>query len=55
LSAYVGVFGPLRGISTLMDHWRRVLPVPVLDVDDEEMVTDLEGVARRLVDWCGLE
>jgi hypothetical protein len=38
-----------------MEHWRRVLPVPVLEVDYEETVADLEGVARRLVDWCGLE
>jgi tetratricopeptide (TPR) repeat protein len=37
------------------DHWRRVLPAPVLEVDYEETVADLEGVARRLVDWCGLE
>lgn len=36
------------------DHWRRVLPVPVLEVDYEETVADLEGVARRLVAWCGL-
>jgi hypothetical protein len=27
----------------------------VLEVDYEETVADLEGVARRLVDWCGLE
>jgi tetratricopeptide (TPR) repeat protein len=39
----------------LMDHWRRVLPVPLQEVDYEETVTDLEGVARRLVDWCGLD
>jgi tetratricopeptide (TPR) repeat protein len=39
----------------LMDHWRRVLPVPVLEVDYEETVADLEGVARRLVGWCGLD
>ncbi len=39
----------------LMEHWRGVLPVPLLEVDYEEMVSDLEGVARRLVDWCGLE
>jgi tetratricopeptide (TPR) repeat protein len=39
----------------LMDHWRQVLPVPVLEVDYEETVADLEGVARRLVSWCGLE
>jgi tetratricopeptide (TPR) repeat protein len=38
----------------LMDHWRRVLPVPLLEVDYEETVRDVEGVARRLVAWCGL-
>ena len=39
----------------LMEHWRTVLPVPLLEVDYEETVADLEGVARRLVAWCGLE
>ena len=39
----------------LMEHWQRVLPVPMLEVDYEETVTNLEGVARRLVDWVGLE
>jgi len=39
----------------LMEHWRKVLPVTLLEVDYEETVADLEGVARRLVDWCGLE
>lgn len=39
----------------LMRHWRKVLPLPVLDVVYEEMVADLEGVARRMVAWVGLE
>ncbi len=39
----------------MMDHWRTVLSVPVLEVDYEETVADLEGVSRRLVAWCGLE
>ncbi len=39
----------------LTDHWKQVLPVPVLEVDYEETVADLEGVARRLVGWCGLD
>jgi tetratricopeptide (TPR) repeat protein len=38
----------------LMAHWRKVLPVPLLEVDYEETVADLEGVARKVVDWCGL-
>ncbi len=38
----------------LMEHWRKVLPAPLLEVDYEETVADVEGVARRLVAWCGL-
>jgi hypothetical protein len=44
-----------RDYGRLMEHWRAVLPAPVLDVDYEETVADLEGVARKLVAWCGLE
>lgn len=39
----------------IIAHWLKVLPVPVLAVDYEEAVNDLEGVARRLVAACGLE
>ena len=38
----------------IMEHWRKVLPVPLLEVDYEETVANLEGVARRLVSRCGL-
>ena len=38
----------------IMEHWRNVLPTPLLEVDYEETVADLEGTARRLVSWCGL-
>jgi tetratricopeptide (TPR) repeat protein len=38
-----------------MDRWREVLPAPILDVSYEETVADLEGVARRLLSWCGLD
>ncbi|HLN28274.1 MAG TPA: tetratricopeptide repeat protein [Gemmataceae bacterium] len=39
----------------IVAHWQRVLPVKVLDVEYEDTVADLEGVARRLVSWCGLD
>ena len=39
----------------LMDHWRAVLPAPIHEVDYEETVADLEGVARRLLAACGQE
>ena len=29
--------------------------MPLLEVDYEETVADLEGVARKLVAWCDLE
>jgi tetratricopeptide (TPR) repeat protein len=38
----------------LMAHWRAVLPGRVLDIAYEDVVADLEGAARRLVDHCGL-
>ena len=44
-------FGEYR---RMMEHWRKVLPVSLLEVDYEETVADLEGVARKLVAFCGL-
>jgi tetratricopeptide (TPR) repeat protein len=38
----------------VMEHWWKVLPVPLLEVDYEQTVADLEGVARKLVAFCGL-
>jgi tetratricopeptide (TPR) repeat protein len=38
----------------LTEHWHKVMPVPILEVQYEETVADLEKVARRLVQWCGL-
>lgn len=38
----------------VMEHWRKVLPVTIHEVHYEETVADLECVARRLIDWCGL-
>jgi tetratricopeptide (TPR) repeat protein len=44
-----------RRYSELMTHWRCVLsPGTILDVSYEEVVDDLEGQARRLIDYCGL-
>jgi tetratricopeptide (TPR) repeat protein len=38
----------------IMEHWRKVLPVPLLEVDYEDTVANPEGVARKLVTSCGL-
>ncbi len=45
-----------RMYSDLMAHWRRVLPPDaILDVAYEDVVEDLEGQARRMIEYCGLE
>ena len=38
----------------LMSHWKRVLPLPILDVQYEEMVSYPEETMRRVVDFVGL-
>ena len=39
----------------LMDHWNEVLPGTVLDVHYEDVVADLEGQVRRILDYCELD
>jgi len=39
----------------IMDHWHDVLPGKVLDVHYEDVVADLDGQVRRILDYCGLE
>ena len=44
-----------REYELLMAHWRRVLPGPFLEVDYEDLVTDLEVHCRQIIDFCGLD
>lgn len=39
----------------LMQHWKKVLPLPMLEIQYEDMVADQEGMSRKLVEFCGLE
>jgi tetratricopeptide (TPR) repeat protein len=39
----------------LMDHWHEVLPGKVLDVHYEDVVADLEGQVRRILEYCKLD
>jgi hypothetical protein len=43
-----------HGYVRLMDHWDRVLPGFVLRVMHKDVVDDLEGQVRRVLDFCGL-
>ena len=44
-----------RSYVELMDHWDRALPGKILRVRHEDVVRDLEGSVRRILDFCGLE
>lgn len=43
-----------RQCARLMDHWKRELDLPILQVGYEELVEDLEGVVEQLLEFCGL-
>jgi hypothetical protein len=38
----------------LIAHWLNVLPLRMLQVQYEDLVTDLEGASRRIIDFLGL-
>jgi len=42
-------------IERLAEHWRRVVPLPMLTVDYEALVIDPEGESRRLIEFLGLD
>ncbi len=44
-----------RTYLALMRHWDEVLPGRILRVQHEDVVADLEGSVRRLLDHCGLD
>ena len=44
-----------RTYLDLMGHWDEALPGRVLRVHHEDVVADLEGSVRRMLDHCGLE
>jgi hypothetical protein len=44
-----------RSYIELMGHWDRVLPGKILRVQHEDVVADLEGNVRRILDFCALD
>lgn len=44
-----------RNYVELMDHWDTVLPGKVLRVRHVDVVRDLQGSVRRILDFCGLD
>jgi tetratricopeptide (TPR) repeat protein len=44
-----------RSYVELMDHWNMSLPGKILRVQHEDVVNDLEGTVRRILEFCELE
>jgi tetratricopeptide (TPR) repeat protein len=44
-----------RSYVELMAHWDQVLPGKILRVQHEDVVEDLAGNVRRILDFCGLD
>jgi len=43
-----------RTYLEIMQHWNMALPGRILTVHHEDVVADLEGSVRRILDFCGL-
>jgi len=44
-----------RDCDRLMEHWREVIDVPMLEVRYEELIGDQEAVTRAIIEFLGLE
>ena len=45
----------IRNYQRLMAHWKAVMPVPVLELNYEDLVFDQEKQSRRLIEFVGLD
>lgn len=43
-----------KNYSLIMEHWNKVLPGKILNINYEDIVDDLEGNARKVIDFIGL-
>jgi hypothetical protein len=41
--------------ARLMDHWRQVLPLPLVDVEYERLIDDTPAKIREIIDFAGLK
>jgi len=44
-----------RDVQRLAEHWQKLLPLHMIEVNYEKLVADLEGESRRLIDFLGLD
>jgi len=44
-----------QSYQELMEHWKQVLPIPILDVRYEELVADPRSQVEKILKFCGLD
>jgi Flp pilus assembly protein TadD len=44
-----------KAYERIMDHWKSVISMQVLEVDYEDIVSDVDTQARRIIEFLGLE
>jgi tetratricopeptide (TPR) repeat protein len=49
---HLGLF--YRQYERLMEHWKTVLDIPILDVSYEKLVNDIEGESRRMLEFLDI-
>lgn len=50
--AHLGAY--YREYERLMQHWKKVIRLPLLELRYEDIIADQEAWSRRLVEFCGL-
>jgi hypothetical protein len=50
---HLGVY--YKGYQKIMQLWKNVLSIPMLEVNYEDLVANQEAVSKKLIEFCGLE
>lgn len=50
---HIGLF--YRQYERLMNHWSKIIDLPVLELQYEELISDPEAVIRNMIEFLGLE
>lgn len=53
-TSFEGIAAYQRAEAALMCHWRRTLPLPMFELNYEQLVTRPEPVAKQLIQFVGL-
>lgn len=44
-----------RQYQELMQYWKEVLRIPIMEIQYEELVANQEALSRKMIEFCGLE